>query len=124
MTVAIFSVTANAGTLTKQLPGHDIGVVFHSREQHLVARTHALAKGVGHQVDRLGGPAQKHDLPFGMGMDEIAHAVPGCLIGSSRAFGKGMHPAVHIRVVVAIEAIQRLDHLTRLLGRSGVVKIG
>ena len=55
-----------AGGVAQQLPRHDIGMVFHSREDNLVA---GLQKGAaeagGHQIDGFGGALGEDDSPRG-----------------------------------------------------------
>jgi hypothetical protein len=52
-----------AGTLTDELPRHDVGVVLHRRDQDLVAGLEKRQrKAVGDGVDRLRGAAGEDDF--------------------------------------------------------------
>ena len=49
--------------LAQKMPGHDVGVVLHDRENDLVAFLDALAaERIGDEIDRLGGVAGEDDL--------------------------------------------------------------
>ena len=49
--------------LRQQLPGHDVAVMLHLREQDFVAGFDVLrAPGLGHEVDALGGAASENDF--------------------------------------------------------------
>ena len=49
--------------VAQHLPRHDVGVVLHVGDEHLVARRQeGAAVALRHQVDRLGGAAHEHDL--------------------------------------------------------------
>ena len=70
-----------APLLADHLPGDDVGVVLHRRDEHLVARAEmGPAVGLGHQVDGLGGAAGEDDL-LGVGGVEEA---PGPWLGRPR----------------------------------------
>ena len=43
----------HAPTCPQKVPGHDIGVVFHHRQDDLIACAQALAKAGSDQIDRL-----------------------------------------------------------------------
>ena len=52
-----------AALLADQLPRHDVGVVLHRRDQHLVARLQLRpGERLGHEVDPLGRVAGEDDL--------------------------------------------------------------
>ena len=49
--------------LAQQLPGHDVRVVFHRRDEHLVSGANVRASvAVRDEVDRLGRAADEDDL--------------------------------------------------------------
>ena len=53
------------------LPRHDVRVVLHRRDEHLVARAEILvAPRPRHEVDRLGRVSREHDLPDRCGVHE------------------------------------------------------
>ena len=88
-----------ARLLAEQLPGHDVGVVLHLGQQHHVATADVLARpGVAHQVDRLGGVANEHDLLRRRRADETGQLRPGALVERGGLGGELMHAAVDVRV--------------------------
>ena len=51
------------GAIRQQLPGHQVAVMLHHREQHLIARAQVgFAPAAGHQVDGLAGVAGEHNF--------------------------------------------------------------
>ena len=108
----------------QQLPGHQIAVVLHHRQQHLIALPQVgFAPGAGHQVDRLAGIAGEDDLPGAGGADEGGHLAAGRLEVVGGAGAQLVGAAVHVGVVVAVVLLQRLQHLTRLLAGGGVIQV-
>ena len=64
-----------------QLPRHNVAMVFHCRDDHLVAGLHqGLAKRGGDEVDALGGAAGKDDFVCGTGVDESPNGLSGGLM--------------------------------------------
>ena len=60
--------------LAEQLPRHDVRVVLHRRDEHLVAGADVgVAPGARDQVDALGGVAREDDLAHRPRVDERAH---------------------------------------------------
>ena len=107
-----------------QLPGHDVGVVLHLRDEDLVPGLQQMAVSGGHQIDGFGGAAGEDDLPGGRGMEKSAHFFPGSFHGIGGLLGKGVDAAVDVGVLVAVIAVHGADHLFGFLGGSSVVQIG
>ncbi len=99
-------------------------MVLEVRDHHLVARLEARRhEAPGDQVDRLGGAAGEDDLLDLAGADEAAGAVAGAFVGVGRPLRQGVHPAVHVGVVVFVVAGHRVEHRPRLLGGGRVVEV-
>ena len=92
---------ARAGLLADHLPRHEVRVVLHLGDEHLVARPQPRPRvRLRHEVDRLGRPAHEHDLARRGGVEEAAHRLARRLVGGGRLLGERVHAAVHVRVVV------------------------
>src|SRR3546814_5101718 len=64
----------NPGSIAQELPGHDVGVLLHLGDHHLVARLQLAAIAVGYEVDGLGDVAGEHDLRVGAGVERARHS--------------------------------------------------
>ena len=110
--------------LAQEMPGHDVGVVLHDGEEDLVPLPDMRdAIGRGDEIDRLGGVAGEDDLGVGPRIEEAAHALARLLEIGGREVAQIMQPAMHIGVVLAIGALDGVEHELRLLRRGAVVEI-
>ncbi len=110
--------------LAEDLPGHDVRVVLHVGDEHLVALAHVVATpGVGDQVDRLGRVAGE-DGALGVPAHELGDPLTGRLEQLGRLARQLVHAAMDRRVGVALEAVHCLDHLARALRGGGGVEVG
>ena len=107
-----------------ELPGHEVAVVLHLRQEDDVARLEiGTAPARGHQVDRLGRAAGENDFLGSGGVDEFHDARARALIVVGRPRGQGMEAAVHVRVVALVETGEDVDHGLRALRGGGVVEV-
>jgi hypothetical protein len=114
-----------AGLLAGDLPGHDVGVVLHRRDDNLVAGAQkGAAEGGGDEVDGFGGATHEDDLVGPRGIDEAAHPLACRLVEVGGAVAEEMHAAVGVGVVLQVVAAHGLDNLDRLLRRRGTVEVG
>ncbi len=110
--------------LGQQVPGDDVRVVLHLGEQDAIPRADVGAPpGAGDEVQGPGDVAGEDDLP------RVDPEVPGDrgagpLVHRRRLFGERVHAPMHVRVVLAPEAVERLDHRGGLLRGRAVVEIG
>jgi len=110
--------------LAKQLPGDDVGVVLHARDQNLVAGTQPRSdKARGHQIDALGGAAGEDDLTAVGGAEVVLDGGPCALIRHRSPLREQVDASVNIGAVVLVEVADGVDHLLRLLGGGRVVEI-
>ena len=113
-----------ASARRQQLPGDQVGVVLHHREQHLITGAQVgLAPAASHQVDRLAGIAGKHDFSRIGRTDEGGSFAAGCLKAFSSASTELVGAAVHVGVVVVVVVLQGRQYLTGLLAGGGVIEI-
>ena len=113
-----------AALRAEQLPGNQVRVVLERRDQHLVARPDAgAAEAVRHQIHRLGGAAQEDDLSCMRGADEALDFPARGFERGGRPFSEFVHAAVHVGVVLRVEARHSLDDKARLLRGGGGVQI-
>ena len=110
--------------LGHELPGHDVGVVLHLRDEDLVAGAELGAEeALRHEIDALGGVADEDELAPVGGVDEPLELAPGRVVGRGGALAQLVHAAVDVGVVFLVEALVRLDHGRGLLGAGGTVEI-
>ena len=106
------------------LPGNDVGVMFESRDQNLIARLHARAdERLRNEVDGLRRTAHEDDLFRVTRIDESANHIASAFVGVRRALTQGVHATVDVGVVVFVIVADRLDHLAGALAGGGVVQI-
>ena len=107
-----------------QLPGHDIGVVLHLGNQHLIACLHLrLAERAGHEVDGLGGAACKDNLLGLTRMDKLAHLLARRLMEVGGLLREVVHTTVHIRIHVEILIAHSVEHAERFLRGGRIIQI-
>ncbi len=104
--------------LGEDLPRDEVRVVLHLREDDRVAAPDVLpAPRVRDEVDRLGRVAGEDDLGALGGVDEPRDLGASVLIGGGRSLPDLVDPAVHVRGVLAVVPVERVDHGARLLAR-------
>ena len=107
-----------------QLPRHDVRVVFHHRGEDRIAGFQPRQRvAVGDHIDRLRGAGGEDQLVARRRVDEARQLVACALVGRGSLFAELMYRTRHIRVVLAIMRIHRLDHRHRFLAGVGVVEI-
>ena len=110
----------DALTLSQELPGHDVAMVFHHREQDLVSFLQKrFAEARGHQIKALGGASGEDDFAHALGTDKCSDALAGLLVEC----GGLLRQEVHIGVDRIIFLGNGLDHGSRLLRRGRIVQI-
>ena len=110
--------------LGQHLPGHDVGVVLHGREQDLVAGLDPHSPiGLGHQVDGLGGAAGPDDLADGCSAQEAADLLPGGLEVIRRLLAEGADAAVDVGVLLPLVLGHALDDREGHLPAHGAVEV-
>ena len=114
----------DAALLGLQLPRHDVGMVFHCRDNHLVAGLHLrLAERLRHKVDALRGASRKHDFLHFPCIHKLAHLLAGLLMQVGGTLRQEMHAAMHVGIHVVVFIHQCLHHLTRFLRGGSIVEI-
>ena len=110
--------------LAQEMPRHDVGVVLHDRQHHLVALLQPrAAEGRRDEIKRLGGVAGEDDLFLARRVEERAHGLARRLVGFRRLVGEEVQPAMHVGVFARIRLLDAVEHRLRLLRRGGVVEI-
>ena len=114
----------DAHALAQEMPGHDVRVVLHLRDDNLVAFFQMVHRpAIGDGVDRLGRALGENDLLHAFGIDERAHLLARRLIGFRCGIGQIMQAAMHIGIFVGIGVCHRVNNGLRLLRRGAVVEI-
>jgi hypothetical protein len=98
-------------------------MVFHHREDDLIALIDALAKPVSNKVERLGYRAREDDLLIACGAEKFGDFGARALIRLSGRRREMMQPAMHIGIGRAVKLGGPIDHLVRLLRRRRIVQI-
>src|SRR5258706_677968 len=110
--------------LAKDLPGHDVRVMFHRRDDDFIAglkKTPAVT--LRDQIDRFGGAAHKDDFFFGSGVEEPANLGARRFVGRSGLLAQEVHTAGNIGILRAVVTAHRIDYRLRLLTCRPVVQI-
>ena len=88
-----------AALLAQQLPRHDVRVVLHRTDHHLVTSPDApAAERVRHQVDAFGGVAREDDLLGRCRVEERPDLLPGGFMGLGGNLAQQVHAAMHVRI--------------------------
>ena len=92
-----------ADLLAQHLPGHDVGMMLHRRDDDLVAGLEKRpAVTLRHQIDRLGGAAHEDNLLIRPSIDEAAQFAARRLVGRRGALAQMVHAAVDIGILSPI----------------------
>ena len=113
-----------AGLLAHELPRHDIRVMLHPRDQHLIAGLeHRPAPGLGDEIDALGAALRQHDFPAVRGVDEVLEQRARPFVRTRSALAQEVRGPVDVGVVVGVVIVQGIEDRLRLLRRVGAVEI-
>src|SRR5581483_4561998 len=109
---------------TEELPGNDVRVMLNRGDEDLITPAEILpAPGLRDEVDAFRRPPREDDFLLALRVQEALDRRARAFIGGSGDLAEVVHAAMHIRVLFAVVARQTIDHLLRLLRRSGVVEI-
>ena len=110
-----------AALAAEDLPGDDVRVVLHLRDQHRVAGTDVRpAPGIRDEVDRL-GDVLGEDRRLRLCSDERGDPFACAVVRGVGLLRQRVDAAVHVRVVLAQVIRERLDHdLGLLRGRARI----
>ena len=115
-----------AGTLAlaHHLPRHNVGVVLHLCDDHIVALVEeTLRVAIGHRVERRRGTRREDNLPLVGGAQSLGHHPACILIECCAALREVVYAAVDVGVLRAIQLRHPLDDTPGLLGRGAIVEI-
>ena len=90
----------DALALAQEVPGNDVGVVFHYRREHVIAGAEpGVTQTDREHVERLGRPAEKDNARRIWGAEEAGDPRPGLLSTvSGRLDAQLVDPTVGVRV--------------------------
>src|SRR5690606_31708262 len=110
--------------LTDEMPGYDIGMVFHDGKDDLVALTYiGHAPAIRHRVDRRGGVGGEHDILHARRIQEATDGFACLFISICSRGGEEVEAAMDIRIFLAIGVRYGIQHCLRLLRRRAIVQI-
>ena len=113
-----------AGALRQQLPGHQVAVVLHHREENFVPLLEVgVTPGARHQIDGFAGIAGEDNLAGTGRTHEGRRRAAGRLKGIGGTGTELVRTAMHVGVVAAVVLLQRFEHLTGLLAGGSVIEI-
>ena len=108
----------------QQLPGNDVAVMFHYRNNHFITFLHKLISKAGNkQINAFRRPPRKDNLIRSGGIDKPAYRLTGGLMQFCCLLGEIMYPAMHIGIDGIIFIYNRINHQTGLLSRCTVIEI-
>ena len=110
-------------TLAVEVPGYDVGVMLHDRQDDLVTLSNAGEKRIRDKVDGCRGVLREDDLIGTAGVEEAACHLTRVFELLRRGVRQVVQAAMNVGVFEAIDMVHRLDHGARLLRRGGVVEI-
>ena len=108
----------------KHLPGNDVGVVLHRRDDDLIPRAHVRpAICLGHKVDGFRCAAHEYDFAGTRCVQEILHCLARILEFFRCPFREVVHAAVDVGVVALVVADNGINDCPWLLRGGGIVQI-
>ena len=113
-----------APPLACQLPGHNVGVVLHDGDNHLIALAQeGLRKRRCDEIEALGRPSRENNLGRGTRIEERAYPFARRFVQRGGFLRKRVDAAMHIGVAGGVERVHGLQHGAGLLCRGGIVEI-
>ena len=107
-----------------QLPGDDVAVMLHGRDDDFVASLHLrLAEGGGQEVDALRGAAGEDDFVRRAGVDKPTHGLAAGFVQFGGLLGEEVYAPVHVGIGVIVFIGNGLDHLPGFLRGGAVVEV-
>ena len=108
----------------EHLPGDDVRVVLHGRNDDLVACADELAPvAMHHEIDAFGGAADKDALLRLAGIDEALHLLARAFVSGGRFLAQVMNAAMNIGMFVFEINAATIDYHLRHLRGSSIVEI-
>ena len=110
--------------LGQHLPGDEVGVVLHLRQQDLIpGRDVGPAPTVGHQVDGFGSVAYVNHPGRVGGIDKAGNPPPGIFIGVGRVLAQTVNATMDIGMGLAVVGVHCLNDRQRLLRRGCTIQV-
>ena len=114
----------DADLLPQYLPGDDVRVVLHPRDDHLVSGVEVFAPvTAGYQVQTLGRAPDVDHLIGRRSVDEPPHGLSTGLIVVRGSLAERMHAAVHVGIVLEVVIADGVNDGSGFLSRGGVVEV-
>ena len=105
------------------LPRHEIRMMLHHGRENFVTRLEVgFAPTARHGIDRGCRALREDDFLRLAGIDELPDLFAGLLILLGTALAESMNSAMHVGVVVLVDAGDSIDHLPGPLRAGGVVE--
>ena len=115
---------ADAASLPLELPGYDVGVVFHLGDDDFITCFHAsLRKGGGDEVDAFCSASCEDDLGGAAGVDVAPYGFASLFVQVGGLLTEEVDAAMYVGVHVQVFVCHGIDDATWLLRGGGVVQI-
>ena len=113
-----------ARSLSQELPGHQVAVVLHQREQDLIPFTQiGVTPAAGYEVDGLCGIAGEHNL-LRTSRSDKGGGGGACRLKILGGPGTELVcTSMHIGVITGVVGLQRFENHPGFLARGGVIEI-
>ena len=106
------------------MPGHDVGVVFHNRQDDFIARLHAGGRPtVGYKIDRLRCARGKNNMLIRRRIQKPRNGGSGGFILVCCKVRKVVQATVNIGIFMTIGGSYRVYHHLRLLRGCAIIKV-
>ena len=115
---------ADAFPLCQHLPRHDVGMVFHHGENHLVTLVEkSLSERERDEIDGLCGSPGEDDFVCAAGIDELPYPLPGGFMQVGGSLGEVVDAAVDVGVGIEIFLTHSIQHAKGFLRGGCIVEI-
>src|SRR6185295_1251682 len=99
-----YSAEHGTGLFAHQLPWHDVRVVFHSGDKHLVTGAkEAPAIALSDKIDRISGAPGENHFVRRRSIDELGDLDSHCVEGGAGLAAQMMHTTVNVGVFPAVK---------------------
>src|SRR5438105_11769997 len=113
-----------ASSLGQQLPGHEVTVMLHFREEdHITSANKFPAPCLRDKIYAFGSSTGENYFVGTGGAQVVRHPLSRFFVGCRRPRAQFMQTTMHIGVFVLVVISKRIQHISRFLRRRGVVKV-
>ncbi len=111
-------------SLPDEMPGNDIGVMLHDRQEDFIALAdiwHAIS--ISDRIDRLSSVLREHNFVDGANVQKTANCFARLFISVCCSIREKMQTAMHICIFICVCMGNSVNDALRLLRRSTIIQI-